>query len=226
MYLSRIAPRTDVSSQQLAMQLCHQDSYLEHQQLWRLFGDNPDAERDFLFRRESHNNWPRFYLLSRRRPSDATGLWHIEPKDFRPQLKPGDRLAFSLRANPVISRKDTNGNRSKRHDLVMDIKTRIGWKDLPAPERPPVAEIWQQAGEEWLQPRLEKSGAKLDTLVADGYTLHRDKKNSTGQTIRYSSVDLRGTLTVTDPAPFILILNQGIGPAKSLGCGLLLVRRI
>ena len=55
MYFSRIRLRTDADTGILARQLCEDDSYREHQMLWRLFSDDPNAERDFLFRRNDYN---------------------------------------------------------------------------------------------------------------------------------------------------------------------------
>lgn len=226
MYLSRLSLRANANSHQLALQLCRQDSYIDHQQLWRLFGDDPDAQRDFLFRRDDQQSWPHYYLLSSRKPRDDNQQWILESRAFHPQFKVGDRLSFSLRANPVISRKSEGGGRSKRHDLVMDMKQQMGWKDMPPSKRPPAAAIWQKAGEQWLGSRLLKNGAELNSSIAERYTQHRDRKRKTGQTLKYSSLDLMGTLTITEPEVFLNLLLNGIGPAKSLGCGLLLVRRL
>ena len=41
-------------------------------------------------------------------------------KPFEPALAPGDRLGFSLRANPVVTRADPRTGRPRRHDVVMD----------------------------------------------------------------------------------------------------------
>lgn len=39
------------------------------------------------------------------------------------------------------------------------------------------------------------------------------------------TVTFEGVLNVTDPAHLIRLLENGVGPAKAFGCGLLLVRR-
>lgn len=226
MYFSRIRLRTDVDTSELANQLCQQNTYSEHQQLWRLFDDNPDAKRDFLFRRDDSNGWPQFYLLSNRRPNDRNGVWQIEQRDYRPQLQAGQRLAFSLRANPTITRKNSNTGKHQRHDLVMDIKTKTGWRKRPQEQRPLQTAIWQQAGEQWLAPRLQRAGAKLEIVSAEHYQQHKERKKHQKTAISYSSLDLKGTLIITDPGRFLPLLTEGIGPAKSLGCGLLLIRRV
>ena len=225
MYFSRIRLRTDADTGTLARQLCEEDSYREHQMLWRLFSRDANAERDFLFRRDDCNGWPQFYLTSQRIPEGKDGVWQIDQRKYQPKLKKGQKLAFSLRANPVITRKDSSGKR-KRHDLVMDIKKQSDWKLDSGSDRRSLYELTQLAGETWLSSRLERNGGKLETLNTEGYKQHRTAKKGLANPIRYSTLDLTGVLTVTDPVAFTQILYQGLGPAKAFGCGLLLVRRV
>ncbi|MCP5410519.1 MAG: type I-E CRISPR-associated protein Cas6/Cse3/CasE [Chromatiaceae bacterium] len=225
MYFSRIRLRTGADTGTLARQLCEDDSYLEHQMLWRLFSGEPDSERDFLFRRDDYNGWPQFYLISRRMPESKDGSWQIDERKYQPKLLKGQKLAFSLRANPVITRKDSFG-KHKRHDLVMDIKIQSDWRLDARVDRKSLYELTQVAGETWLVPRLENNGGKLETLNTEGYQQHRIFKKGQTKPIRYSSLDLTGILSVTDPDAFTQTLYHGLGPAKAFGCGLLLVRKI
>jgi len=220
MYFSRLTLRADADPRKLV----GFNGYREHQALWNLFENDPDTDRDFLFRRDDQRGQPTYYMVSVRTPADRDGLWYIESKDYAPQLKEGQSLAFSLRANPVITRTDAEG-RSKRNDLVMDIKTQSGWQKSSPADRPLLAELIQQAGEQWLKSRQEKIGVLIDTLLADGYRRHQSYKRSQKNPIRYSTLDLQGTLTVTDCEKLRAALLHGIGAAKAFGCGLLLVRR-
>jgi CRISPR system Cascade subunit CasE len=43
---------------------------------------------------------------------------------------------------------------------------------------------------------------------------------------KITAVTFEGVLNVLDPAALVLLLQNGIGPAKAFGCGLMLVRRI
>lgn len=100
-----------------------------HRILWMLFRDRAAEEpRDFLWREEAPG---RYLILSKRPPSDEHKLFDLQTKDFAPDLKVGDKLAFALRANPVITRKtddarkreklDGKGRlRGERSDIVMD----------------------------------------------------------------------------------------------------------
>ena len=200
--------------------------YREHQALWKLFDGDNNARRDFLFRRDDKSREPTYFVVSQRKPNDTSGYWHIEPKPYTPQLTKGQKLAFSLRINPVITRTDTNG-RGKRHDLIMDQKKRLGWKELTPDQREPLPKLIQKAGEQWLNShRQERLGIETNALRADGYSIHYSYKPKQEKRITYSTLDLQGILTVTDNEKLKKALFEGIGPAKAFGCGLLLVRRV
>ncbi len=68
-YFSRVfIDPFSLNAGQLAKEVCV-NAYREHQHLWRLFEVDPEAKRDFLFRRERPaSGFPRFYLLSHRQP--------------------------------------------------------------------------------------------------------------------------------------------------------------
>lgn len=227
-YLSRVSiDPAGTDANRLAREVCG-NGYREHQQLWRLFEADPDAERDFLFRREQHSGgFPRFYLLSGRQPQQADGVWQVETKVFHPLIRNGQRLAFSLRVNPVVTRRDETG-RQQRHDVVMDLKHQTGYAELPNAERLPMAKLVEEAGKAWLHKRAEKCGFSFvpEDICVEGYAQHRATKKGRGIPIRYSTLDYRGLLTVEDIGQFQLALLNGIGPAKAFGCGLMLVRRI
>ncbi len=193
--------------------------YALHQLVWRLFADRDERQRDFLYRVDERAAQPCLYLLSQRPPAGGSDLFELHQRPFAPQLRPGDRLRFSLRANPIVSRG------GKRHDVVMDAKTRLGWKTLPATDRPPLAQLVQEAGGAWLAQRAAQHGFELvpGALRVDGYLNRRLRKH--GREIRLSTVDFDGELVVREPASFLRLLAEGLGPAKGFGCGLLLVAR-
>ncbi len=227
-YFSRVSiDPNSVNANRLAQEMCA-NGYREHQHLWRLFETDPDAKRDFLFRREKSNGgFPRFYLLSDRLPQHDDGVWQIETKEYRPVILRGQRLAFTLRANPVVTRRDESG-RQHRHDVVMDLKHRTGYKKLSISERTPLTNIIEEAGLAWLQSRAEKNGFSFrkGDVGVEGYDQHRAVKNTRGTPIRYSTLDYAGLLTVEDADLFQQALMNGIGRSKAFGCGLLLVRRV
>jgi len=219
-YFSKIELSRDLAPERLARAI-PSDAYAEHQMLWRLF--QGDDQRPFLFRREQQRHWPVFYVLSSREPLDPAGDWSIQTKEYRPRLSAGQRLAFSLRANPVRVRRvsdDPKDKRRRRDDVVMDSKR----AHPDRRSRPSQAELVQQAGPLWLQERAERHGFALEAIQVDGYRQHRLYKRQQGQPIRFNTLDYTGLLTVQDPETFLQTLLAGLGHAKAFGCGLLLVR--
>lgn len=231
------------------------DPYDQHQLLWKFF-DLPHmplpAQTTFLFRAEVSDGLPVFYVLSRIAPRDTSGKWRIEPREYRPDLRADDRLAFKLRANPTVERSggvvtgDDGAPKLRqfgvhagepkhkvlRHDVVMDAKRRMGWKDMLLDDRPSLAHVAYEAGSCWLREREERLGCRVepDSLRVDGYTNHclKGRRHEKGKCrgIALSTLDFEGELQVTDPERFLDCLLFGIGPAKSFGCGLLLLRRM
>jgi len=226
-YFSRVSINPSAVDVKQFARLACADGYREHQQLWKLFDDDPDAKRDFLFRREQTNGWPRFFMVSGRKPEKMDSIWNIETKEYNPKIYSGEKLAFSIRVNPVVTRTDDDGKKH-RHDVVMNMKKQTGYQQLPENKRPPLIQLAEQAGVEWLEKRAEKHGFTFDAgaVRIDAYTQNRAYKKRNKHPIRYSTLDFTGVLMVTDPGIFQTVLYQGIGPAKAFGCGLLLVRRI
>lgn len=227
MYFSRITFNPQVDHQQLAKTLCS-DSYREHQVLWQLFDTDPDARRDFLYRQVIENGRTKYYVLSKRKPVDKTGIWSVDkPKPYNPNLSVGQRLFFMLRANPIITVTDSEGKK-QRHDIVMHEQKRIGFKQMLRTERPPLHQLIHESCVKWLELRASVNGFTLepDTVIADGYQQHQSRAKNQKWPIRYSTIDLQGTLTVTNPELFRNTLFSGIGKSKAFGCGLLLVRRV
>ena len=214
-----------VDIQKLASETCA-DSYKEHQQLWTLFDTDPDAKRDFLFRREQQNGWPVYYVVSERLPAAPQTFWQVEHKDYQPKIYSGQQLAFRLRVNPVVTRSNEQGKK-QRHDVVMNLKKKLNYQSQNKRERPDEIQLIQQGGIEWLEKRAALAGFEFQESAVriDAYAQHRSYKSKQKNPIRYSTLDYEGLLTVVDSSLFKQGLFHGIGPAKAFGCGLLLVRR-
>ena len=214
-----------------------------HRLMWSLFArDGDQRPRDFLWR-EDVNGW--FYTLSKWPPPDDHALFEVDPpKRFAPALGPGDRLRFSLRANPTVSR-PLNGFRSQRrdptlkpsrktahHDIVMD-----AIHGLPGDARAESRRMAiQTAGRVWLEGQGARCGFALppapdpsdgnippDVLRVDGYRVLRPPRKA-GE-MRIAVLDFDGVLTVTDPQRLLTALAAGFGRAKAYGCGLMLIAR-
>jgi CRISPR system Cascade subunit CasE len=218
MYLSRIRPSSGSGQLRRLAQLAGGGQYRIHQALWKLFDSDPDADRDFLYRQEGQADELAFLVLSQRKPGTDDGLWRIQTKPYAPRLQTGQRLAFSIRINPVVKRRDDAG-RQHRHDLVMDLK-----KNEPSLAETQ-AERVQLAAQQWLGARQSQYGFELteESVIGEAYRQWRFRGKG-GNRISFSSIDCSGCLTVTDTARFESALMKGVGPAKAFGCGLLLIR--
>lgn len=219
MLLSRIRLSPDaVSSRELGRMLA--SPYRLHKAVWSLFADHADRRRDFLYRLDWEAGRPTLWTLSDRPPRPMPELWDAQTRELNPILRAGERLRFSLRANPVVSRE------GKRHDVVMEAKQRLRAAAVPKADWPSEAQLAQENGAAWLARHAEGHGFAVEPgqILVDGYEIHTFKK-AEGKEIRFATCDFHGLLTVTGVEAFLTTLQQGLGPAKGFGCGLLLIRR-
>jgi CRISPR system Cascade subunit CasE len=233
-YLTRARLRRDAPAAALARVLLPENPDERvgnaHRLLWTLFADAPDRRRDFLWREEGAMDLApgraAFLVLSARPPQDPHGLFDLdEAKLFAPSLASGDRLAFSLRANPVVTRPSAASadgkSRRLRHDVVMD---RL--RELPKGSRGTHRlAAMEEAGQAWLEAQGARHGfTLLGAPRIDGYDQRRIRREG-GRPIRFSVLDFDGLLEVREPDLFLGTLRRGFGKAKAWGCGLMLIRR-
>ena len=197
---------------------------VRHKLIWALFSDGRERKRDFLWREADAGE---FYILSRRQPR-AGDLFDVDCKVFEPELRSGDQLVFSLRANPVITRRHTPGSRGKRHDVVMN-KLRTYRNADPTQgdngeRRLERRRLTDEAGREWIEGQASRNGFRLLDVTCDGYRQHVIHAGAR-QPGNLSTLDFAGRLEVSTPAAFLERLASGFGPAKAFGCGLMLIRR-
>lgn len=240
-YLTRVRLRHDASVAALAPVLLPSDPNarigVAHRLMWSLFADHPERRRDFLWREEQRSD-PRpgrssFLVLSRRVPDNRHDLFDMDPpKTFAPVLAKGDRLAFSLRVNPVITRWEDTGDerRRRRHDIVMD---RLRRDDGPRADRR--LEVMTEAGRSWLVRQAVRQGFDLpapEAIRVEGYDQFRLPRRTSArsrqkaQDICISVLDLDGVLEVGEPDRFLSAIIRGFGKARAFGCGLMLIRRV
>ena len=202
-----------------------------HRILWLLFQDIPDATRDFLWRDEGDG---KYMILSARPPVDPHGLFELDSKPFQPALQVGDRLAFCLRANPVVASKVALAPeqrairaRGKKIDIVMRALHAVPETDWNAKtgrafQRDSIA---AEVGVKWLAGQGVKAGFKLARVpVVDGYNQFPIERRK-GRPAGFSVLNFSGELEIDDPAAFLERLPKGFGSAKAFGNGLMLIRR-
>jgi CRISPR system Cascade subunit CasE len=222
--LVRARLRRDVPAASLARLLVPEEPGAQigaaHRLVWALFADSPDRRRDFLWRKTGGGN---FLILTSRPPSDPHNLFALEWKQFAPNLRPGQRLGFDLRANPVTSVLLGPHERGKRADVVMH-----ALHSVPSGERAAArGAAIETAGAAWLARQGARAGFSIeaDALRIDGYETVRIPRGPGQRPIAHSALEFQGAITVQDPARFLAALPRGFGAAKAFGCGLMLIRR-
>ena len=201
------------------------NGYRAHRLVWSLLGDDPDRDRDFVYRWDTGGRLPCLRVVSARVPADEQGLFRLRTKEYDPTLREGQELVFSLRANTVVKKRDEDGNQQV-HDVVMNAKWEMRqegtWENCDLTH----AQLVQREGEKWLAKRTEEYGFELPgrQVRAEAHQKHSFEKPRSGREVTFVTMDFTGTLRVADPTTFRESLLHGIGPTKAYGCGLMLVR--
>lgn len=233
LYLSRLIlnPRSRRVRKELA------NPYELHRSLMRSFPEKLTASERVLFRVETDEDTGIATLLlqSHTRPDWA---WltddgardyllpnHLLPPTIQPPnhlsitdfnfskvFTPGQTLAFRLRANPTEKRwlpKDKDDPNSEKKPVRMGL---YATEEQSAEER-------QRA---WLERKGAAGGFRIlsITIAAEG-KVYGKTSGETRHALQFDAVRFEGLLQVTDPAKLWATLQQGIGPGKGLGFGLL-----
>lgn len=183
-----------------------------HRQLWELFPNRPDSNRDFLFRVEKQEKGfgAEILLQSIQKPIKNDSACYIKAsREYNLFLNKGQRLRFRLRANPTKK--------------IIDQKGRINQKGEIKKCRVPL--IHEEDQKAWLERKLENS-CFLDDLIIHRevplfFRKHKKQRSGKIQTILFD-----GITEVEYPIAFLDMLKMGIGPAKAFGCGLLSLAKI
>lgn len=201
LYLSRLS--LNPANAQVRAEL--RSPYELHRTLSKAFATNTGGASDsglerVLFRVEEPGSTRSIPVLvqSLTRPDwsrlTVPGDYHAEPaavKEFEPSFRPGQRLAFRLRANPTVKR---NG---KRFGLY-------------------AAE--EQAA--WLKRKGAQGGFLPErfTALIEDRMLRMERR---GERMEFLAVRFDGVLRVLEPNSLLRVLAGGIGSAKAFGFGLL-----
>lgn len=179
--------------------------YEWHRALWQLFPNRPDDARDFIFRIEQHQAGKGAVLLLQSVIPPLESIANVSliapTKTLNlSQLSAGQALRFRLTANVIKTIRDQK-NPEKR--------VRV----------PLVREDEQLA---WLARKLEGAATLDEVTLQKNAPLFFRRGGSAGKLV---TVTFDGVLTVTNPEVFRNLVANGIGAAKSFGCGLLTLAR-
>ena len=217
------------------------NAYAAHQLMWRAFPSKPGTERDFVFRQEIATglgsvgafgrHTPVFYVVSKRPPKVDEQLGSVEIKPYDPQIAGGQRFAISLRANPVVSKRDEHGaikrqdqqGKLRRHDVLMEAKRQAKCENVDPAEW---GEAQRRAVLQWFIKQADQFGCSVnedESFAINGYRQHVLPRKREPP-IKFSSVDITGIINVNEPDQLKTALFRGVGKSRGFGCGLLLIR--
>ncbi len=199
-----------------------------------LTGDDWKAAR-VLFRVDDDGGRPRLLVQSKREPDWRAFSNHLgggrylltppEVKEWEPQFHAGQTLRFRLLANPTFRPKKADGSDGERRGLYREHE-RLDW----------LARQGARCGFALPQARatLKRNGAPMifrdrpyDSLtlelpVCQVIDLNDGRCSpSPDRRIKFSAARFDGVLQISDLDLFIHALENGIGPAKGFGFGML-----
>jgi len=184
--------------------------YEIHRALWRLFSNDEEATRDFLFRvGHADRLHAEILLQSETKPDQPNANVRIQAcKDYQLTLNNGQRLRFLLIANPVKTINDEAGRKTANGETK---KCRV----------PLIREEDQRL---WIERKL-RDAATLDTLKIDPMTPLRFYKTKEDRAGKIQPVSFKGIMNIRDAEGITNLIKKGIGPGKAFGCGLLSLAR-
>lgn len=197
MYLSKILIHGSIS----------RNPYEIHRALWRLFPEDAEVKRDYLFRVERASQQQAEILMqSSREPAERNvpGTKLLGSRDYSLNFQKGQRLRFLLLANPVKTIDDENGRLNAKGNIK---KCRV-----------PL--IHEEEWRAWLERKLA-GAAKLETLIAEKRFPLNFRKAKEKRVGKIQPVSFQGVLSIQDSFALYDLVVGGIGPAKAFGCGML-----
>jgi CRISPR system Cascade subunit CasE len=185
--------------------------YEQHRLLWKLFPDQPQEKRDFLYRVENYIKGQVVTVIMQSKqkpqPSSSEALELIAVRPFKVSFYEGQRLRFRLRANPIKTIKDKS-----KGEQIKNGKAYIRTVRVPL--------IQEEQLHAWLKRKFE-GVALLESLVSQKELPLNFRKQKEHRSGKIQPVLFDGVLTVQNPETLKELMQLGIGPAKSFGCGML-----
>lgn len=189
---------------------CH-NPYEIHRVLWKLFPEDAEASRDFLFRVEQTDRTNTTVLMQSVREPETTSIAAriLACREYPLSLQAGQRLRFMLIANPIKMINDEGGRKNTDGE----------------PKKCRVPLIKEEDQRTWIERKFQDS-ATLESLVIDPVFPLRFRKDKGNRAGKIQPVGFQGVLSVKEPNTLTALVQSGIGPAKAFGCGLLSLARV
>lgn len=195
------------------------DGYKLHQELWSLFPGVKRGESRFLYRVGQDC----VYAVSDIQPIDTTGRWLVNPTvPYNPQVFKGLVLDFMLKVNPVYDQFEDG--KKVRHSIILEYIHKLRRSGKPQSEWPCAEDIRLKACSEWFKTQEDLKGFSVNNFRVEQQQDVQFENERTGDTMKFTVLDLRGQLTVLDPDAFKHTLYHGIGKAKRFGYGMFMIK--
>ncbi len=143
-----------------------------------------------------------------------------------PTFRAGQRLAFDLRACPVVRHGKRDADKASEHDALNWQARRTGVPESSLDPRVVYAD--------WLRThwKPDSGAALIDCQVSGWLRPHRGTGQGSGTVwrgrgdgrLRLPEVRFTGRLTLTDPTAFRQALARGVGRHRAFGFGMVLVK--
>lgn len=254
LHLSRVTLRDDPATRAIMPLLMPAESGMRagavHRLIWSLFGDADGVARDYLWREDVRRGGPRtWYTLGPNLPLNSHNLFDVQSKPFSPDLRQGDRVSFTLRANATKAVKEHPGDRKRgvRRGVVGQ-RARV-LREEAGPDAHG-GDIRRRAEEEapleWMQRQGGRDGFRVASYEpdADAFGFGFDDEEDEAPLFRVTSCtmldvprtrdrddiwlevsEIEGTLVVEDPSTFLAAVSRGFGRGRAFGLGMMMLRR-
>lgn len=202
-----------------------------HRDVMSLFGrieGSARKEAEILFRLERlPSSAPAYLIRSSIKPEHPTPSTQIR-EDTSANTSLGSLVAFRLSIN-AIQRLKAGGIRSVASDLDIGVDdSESDWDDLGKQPPTPQVASKQVYLTEWLReklsPALEEVSIMNHQREVLGAARSRSKNTSGSKVIQVDLID--GVARIADTAALGTLLSQGVGRARSYGCGLLTINKL
>ncbi|MBU2102804.1 MAG: type I-E CRISPR-associated protein Cas6/Cse3/CasE [Candidatus Omnitrophota bacterium] len=211
-YATRIVVDKSVAANRRLFEL-----YEWHQEAWKLFPGRPRDKRDFLTRLDVDEYEFRFTVLSGTKPQKpdwcAQEWWNEKemPQSFFEQK----RYLFKVLANPTrtLSRRDPAGNKKKHgsHYAITEQEELKQW----------IIRKGEQCGFVVLDdPQLDISPPIFHRFYKEDKKIQKEYEGG------IVGVEFKGALEVTNKESFLKAVREGIGRARGVGFGMLVLKPI
>ena len=216
------------------------EPYQLHQIIWKAFPgipQGPEGNRPFLYRHNEEETAHSILVQSAVKPdwrhldNEAEGST-AQVRTIDPQnMKPGMRLRFLLRANPVVERKGYADNRSRRIVVgggLLHVAKKTGVEIAQLDDREQRLTAWiERKGAEggFAIERDELSRPLLMIAPNHDYLIRRSRKRK-AEPMTFTGVYFEGILRIADAVAFAEAWQRGIGRGRAFGFGLITVAKV